>query len=80
MKQVKSRITRIIESWEMTDETEKEKLRVLLDTMRFSPYYLRHSSILHDSDCLQDYAFRKKVRWSMNSKQLGISKQGWETI
>jgi hypothetical protein len=29
MKRLKSRITRIIESWEKSDETEKEKLRVL---------------------------------------------------
>ena len=44
-------------------------LRALLTTKRFNPYCLRHSSISHDSDFLPEYALRKKVRWSMNSKQ-----------
>jgi integrase/recombinase XerD len=69
MNQLKSRITRMIESGEITEQTEKEKLRVLLKTKRFNPYCLRHSSISHDSDFLPDYALKKKVRWSMNSKQ-----------
>ena len=69
MKRLKSRIGRLIESGEITNETEKEKLRAMLITKRFNPYCLRHSSITHDSDFLPDYALRKKVRWSMNSKQ-----------
>ena len=30
---------------------------------------LRHSAITSDSDYLPEYALKKKVRWSMNSKQ-----------
>jgi predicted amidophosphoribosyltransferase len=30
---------------------------------------MRHSSISSDSDYLPEYALKKKVRWSMNSKQ-----------
>jgi integrase/recombinase XerD len=30
---------------------------------------IRHSAITADSDYLPDYALKKKVRWSMNSKQ-----------
>ena len=30
---------------------------------------IRHSSISYDSDYLPEYALKKKVRWSMNSKQ-----------
>jgi len=69
MKQLKSRICRQIETDSITDEAERERLRVLLNTKRFNPYCLRHSSISHDSDYLPDYALKKKVRWSMNSKQ-----------
>ena len=69
MKQLKSRITRLLDSGEITDETEKEILRGIITTKRFNPYCLRHSSISHDSDFLPDYALKKKVRWSMNSKQ-----------
>jgi hypothetical protein len=69
MKQLKSRITRMIEIGEITDKAEEKRLRVLLTTKKFNPYCLRHSSITHDSDFLPDYALRKKVRWSMNSKQ-----------
>jgi integrase/recombinase XerD len=38
-------------------------------TMRWNPYCIRHSSITSDSDYLPEYALKKKVRWSMNSKQ-----------
>lgn len=48
MKQLKSRITRMIETGEITDKTEEKKLRVLLTTKKFNPYCLRHSSITHD--------------------------------
>ena len=69
MKQLRLRITRMIETGEIMDEAEVERLRVLLTTKKFNPYCLRHSSISHDSDFLPDYALKKKVRWSMNSKQ-----------
>ena len=69
MKQLRSRIHRLIETNVISDDTEKQMLRTLLTTKRFNPYCLRHSSISHDSDFLPEYALRKKVRWSMNSKQ-----------
>lgn len=69
MKQLRMRISRLIETGTITNEGEKEKLRVLLSTKKFNPYCFRHSSISHDSDFLPDYALKKKVRWSMNSKQ-----------
>ena len=69
MKQLRSRIHRLIETNVISDDTEKQMLRALLTTKRFNPYCLRHSSISHDSDFLPEYALRKKVRWSMNSKQ-----------
>jgi integrase/recombinase XerD len=69
MKQLRLRIARLIETGSMTDEVERARLLVILNTKRFNPYCLRHSSISHDSDYLPDYALKKKVRWSMNSKQ-----------
>ena len=69
MKQLIARISRLIETGAVTDDNEREKLRVLLCTKKFNPYCFRHSSISHDSDFLPDYALKKKVRWSMNSKQ-----------
>ena len=69
MKQLKSRIGRLVDTGAITDESEREKLRVFLSTKKFNPYCFRHSSISHDSDFLPDYALKKKVRWSMNSKQ-----------
>ena len=32
-------------------------------------YCIRHSAITADSDYLPEYALKKKVRWSMNSRQ-----------
>lgn len=69
MTQLKSRISRLIETGSITDDVEREKIQILFATKRFNPYCLRHSSISHDSDFLPDYALKKKVRWSMNSKQ-----------
>lgn len=69
MKQLRSRISRLIETGSITGDAEREKLQMLLATKRFNPYCLRHSSISYDSDFLPDYALKKKVRWSMNSKQ-----------
>ena len=31
-------------------------------------YCIRHSAITYDSDSLPEFALKKKVRWSMNSK------------
>ena len=48
---------------------ENEKLSSILSTKKWNSYCLRHSSISYDSDYLPEYALKKKVRWSMNSKQ-----------
>ena len=69
MNQLRSRINRLLETDSVRSDEERDKLRVLLTTKRFNPYCLRHSSISHDSDFLPDYPLKKKVRWSMNSKQ-----------
>lgn len=44
-------------------------MTILLNSKRFNPYCIRHSSISCDSDWLPEYALKKKVRWSMNSRQ-----------
>ena len=69
MKHLKERIRRLLENGEIKDNVEKEKLEYLLKTKKFNPYCLRHHSISADSDHLPEYALKKKVRWSMNSKQ-----------
>jgi integrase/recombinase XerD len=69
MKQLKKRIIRMLEVDKITDVKEKEILHHLLNVKKFNPYCIRHSSISHDSDYLPEYALKKKVRWSMNSKQ-----------
>jgi integrase/recombinase XerD len=69
MKHLKERIKRVLDNGEIVDPKEKEKLSYLLKTKKFNPYCLRHSSISADSDHLPEYALKKKVRWSMNSKQ-----------
>ena len=46
-----------------------EKLEYLLKIKRWNPYCIRHSAITSESDYLPEYALKKKVRWSMNSKQ-----------
>lgn len=69
MNQLRSRIIRLIETNSIIDNDEKEILQPLVTTRKFNPYCLRHSSISHDSDYLPEFALRKKVRWSMNSKQ-----------
>ena len=69
---LKKRIIRLLESEEINDKKEREKLRYLLNTKKWNPYCIRHSSITSDSDYLPEYALKKKVRWSMNSRQ-GIS-------
>jgi len=69
MKHLKERIERLIESNQITDEEEKERLNHLLKVKKWNPYCIRHSAITADSDYLPEYALKKKVRWSMNSKQ-----------
>ena len=66
---LKKRIIRLLESREIKDVKEKEKLEFLLKTKKWNPYCIRHSSITSDSDYLPEYALKKKVRWSMNSRQ-----------
>ena len=69
MRQLKKRIKRLLDNNEITDTIEQEKLKFLINTKKWNPYCIRHSSITHDSDYLPEYALKKKVRWSMNSKQ-----------
>ncbi|WP_148686367.1 hypothetical protein [Candidatus Nitrosocosmicus hydrocola] len=69
MKQLRKRISRLIENDSIKDIEEKQKLKELLTMKRWNPYCLRHSAITADSDYLPEYALKKKVRWSMGSKQ-----------
>ena len=69
MRQLKIRIKRLLDNNEITDTKEQEKLQYLINTKKWNPYCIRHSSITHDSDYLPEYALKKKVRWSMNSRQ-----------
>jgi integrase/recombinase XerD len=69
MKQLKKRIERLLETGEIKDPTEQETLEYLLKTKKWNPYCIRHSAITYDSDSLPEFALKKKVRWSMNSKQ-----------
>jgi integrase/recombinase XerD len=69
MKQLRIRIKRLLQNGSITNIGEREKMVFLLKTKKFNPYCLRHSAITSDSDYLPEYALKKKVRWSMNSKQ-----------
>ena len=69
MKQLRIRIKRLLQNGSITNTEEREKIEFLLKTKKFNPYCLRHSAITADSDYLPEYALKKKVRWSMNSKQ-----------
>ena len=69
MKQLRLRIKRLLQNGSITNTEEREQLEFLLQTKKFNPYCLRHSAITSDSDYLPEYALKKKVRWSMNSKQ-----------
>jgi hypothetical protein len=69
MRQLKIRIKRLLDNNEITDTNEREKLQYLVNTKKWNPYCIRHSSITNDSDYLPEYALKKKVRWSMNSRQ-----------
>src|ERR1051326_8967970 len=69
MKQLRTRIIRLIETGSITDNEEHQRLEYFLKTKKWNPYCIRHSAITADSDYLPEYALKKKVRWSMNSKQ-----------
>ncbi|MFY9797237.1 MAG: hypothetical protein WAJ93_16255, partial [Candidatus Nitrosopolaris sp.] len=69
MKQLRKRITRLLENGTISDKNERQRLEFLLKTKKWNPYCIRHSAITSDSDYLPEYALKKKVRWSMNSKQ-----------
>jgi len=69
MKQLKNRIIRLLNEDAIKDIKEREKLEFLLRTKKWNPYCIRHSAITFDSDYLPEYALKKKVRWSMNSRQ-----------
>jgi len=69
MKQLRSRIIRMLKNGSITDKKERQKCEYLLNTKKWNPYCIRRSSISSDSDYLPEYALKKKVRWSMNSKQ-----------
>ncbi|HJT83510.1 MAG TPA: hypothetical protein VJ697_03420 [Nitrososphaeraceae archaeon] len=69
MRQLKIRIKRLLDNNEINDTKERENLQYLLNTKKWNPYCIRHSSITNDSDYLPEYALKKKVRWSMNSRQ-----------
>jgi integrase/recombinase XerD len=68
MTQLKKRILRLIETGEIKGK-ERENMLSVIRNKKFNPYCVRHSSITADSDYLPEYALKKKVRWSMNSKQ-----------
>lgn len=69
MKQLRNRIINLLQSDSIADGEEKQKLEFLIKTKKWNPYCIRHSAITSDSDFLPEYALKKKVRWSMNSKQ-----------
>jgi integrase/recombinase XerD len=69
MKQLRGRIARLLGKGEITDPKEREILEYLLRAKKWNPYCIRHSAITYDSDSLPEFALKKKVRWSMNSKQ-----------
>src|SRR5919112_1747283 len=69
MKPLRNRIIRLIANGSISDKEERQRLEFLIKAKKWLPYCIRHSSITADSDFLPDYALKKKVRWSMNSKQ-----------
>ncbi|MGA9149796.1 MAG: hypothetical protein WBZ36_04385 [Candidatus Nitrosopolaris sp.] len=68
-KQLRLRIQRLVGNGSIADEQRRQKLEYLLKTKKWNPYCIRHSAITDDSDHLPDFALKKKVRWSMNSRQ-----------
>ena len=69
LKKIRKKIVRLLNNGQITDREERERVEYLINTKRWNPYCIRHSAITSDSDYLPEYALKKKVRWSMNSKQ-----------
>jgi hypothetical protein len=51
----------MFENGSITDKEERHKLEYLLNTKRWNPYRIRHSSIISDCDYLPEYALKKKA-------------------
>lgn len=66
---LRDRIKRLVITGGISDQRERERMEYFLNTKKWNPYCIRHSAITSDSDFLPEYALKKKVRWSMNSKQ-----------
>ena len=62
-------LIRLLKNGEINNKDEREKIEFLLKTKKWNPYCIRHSAITVRYDYLPEYALKKKVRWSMNSKQ-----------
>jgi integrase/recombinase XerD len=69
MYELRDNIKTMLDQDMIKDDEEKRKLRELLETKKWNPYCIRHSAITYDSDYLPEYAVKKKVRWTMNSRQ-----------
>jgi len=69
MKRLRQKIKRMLDTGSIKDIHEKTRIENLLKTKKWNPYCIRHSAITADSDYLPEYALKKKVRWSMNSRQ-----------
>jgi integrase/recombinase XerD len=69
MKQLRQRVIRLTQNASVISTEEQQKLEYLIKSKKWNPYCIRHSAITSDSDYLPEYALKKKVRWSMNSKQ-----------
>ena len=67
--QLRNRIINLLQSGSIADEEEKQKLEFLLKTKKWNSYCISRSAITSDSDFVPEYALKKKVKWSMNSKQ-----------
>jgi hypothetical protein len=65
------RVQTLLSEGMIPSEKEREQLKFLLQTKKWNPYCLRHSSIEHDSGYLPEFALRKKVRWTLTSRQPG---------
>jgi integrase/recombinase XerD len=55
----------MLENGSITDKRERLTLKYLLNTKKWNPYCIRHSSISSDFDFLPEHALKKKVRWSL---------------
>lgn len=69
IKQLRIRIKILLQNGSINNTEEQERTEFLLQTKKFKPYCLRHGAIKLDSDYLPEYALKKRVRGSTNSKQ-----------